>query len=130
MLFNQIIASSFYLFLGNGALQVPQITYVSSDITNRAGRRLSIVWRDDIIEMDIADGATVQLRYKIQSYMNPPPVYKLFPVRYGTNITDLINKDTVMIVPAANAPTVITSAICSSSKLNHSIARSVDELIS
>ena len=76
--------------------------------------------------MDIADGATVQLRYKIQSYMNPPPVYKFFTVRYGTNITDLINKDTVLTVPATSAPTVITPAICSSSKFNHTITQSLN----
>lgn len=100
----------------SGALQVPETFFVSADITNRAGRRVSLVWRDDITELDIADGATAQLRYKVLTYLLPPPVYKLFVTRYGSNVTDLINKDTVLLVPATLAPTNVTTAICSSSK--------------
>ena len=108
--------ASFLGFPESGALQVPQQYFVNADITNRAGRRVSLVWRDDIIELDIADGATVRFRYKILTYMIPPPVYKLFVVRYGTNVSDLINKESYLAVPAVSAPSNVTSAICSSSK--------------
>ena len=104
------------VFSGNSVLQVPQQFYINADITNRAGRRVSLVWRDDIIEFDIADGATAQLRYKVLTYMVPPPIYKLFVVRYGTNVSDLINKDAFVTISATSQPNNITSAVCSSSK--------------
>ena len=110
-----------FIFVEGGALQVPQQYYVNADITNRAGRRVSLVWRDDIIEFDISDGATFQFRYKVLTYMIPPPVYKFFAVRYGTNVSDLINKGPYLDVPATSAPSNVTNGICSSSKSNISI---------
>lgn len=77
---------------------------------------MSLVWRDDIIETDVADGASIQLRYKVLSYMTPPPIYKFFVVRYGSNVSDLINKEAFLTVPATSAPSNVTSGICSASK--------------
>ena len=77
---------------------------------------MSLVWRDDIIELDIADGAMASLRYKIQTYYRPLPPYNFFVVRYGTNVTDLINKDASLTVDTSLMSSNISTAVCSSSK--------------
>ena len=73
-------------------ISAPQTFHLDFEIENRAGKRVTVVWRDDIREIDVDDGSMGQFSYVIKTSVVPLPRYKFTAVRYGTNISQLVNK--------------------------------------
>lgn len=68
------------------------------NVQNNAGTRITITWRDGIKETDIDEGAKGEFTYNITSYVKNLPQYNFMMVRYGTNISELVNMESVIMV--------------------------------
>lgn len=77
--------------LGDGILQTPQHYYLNFAVQNNAGTRVTLTWRDGIKEIDVDENAKNVVNYNVTSYVKQLPKYNLNVVRYGTNISELIN---------------------------------------
>ena len=85
---------------------------------NNAGSRTTITWRDGIKENDIEEGQKATFSYNITSYVIQLPKYEFMVVRYGTNISELVNGQNVFeIRPNLDYSTFVKYTITSSGKI-------------
>ena len=85
---------------------------------NNAGSRTTITWRDGIKENDIEEGQKATFSYNITSYVTQLPKYEFMVVRYGTNISELVNGQNVFeIRPNLDYSTFVKYTIASSGKI-------------
>ena len=82
---------SLFCVSGDGVLKTAQHYYLNFAVQNNAGTRVTLTWRDGIKEIDVDENAKNAISYNVTSYVKQLPKYNLNVVRYGTNISELIN---------------------------------------
>ena len=107
-----------WLILGDGVLQSPQHYYLNFAVQNNAGTRVTLTWRDGIKEIDVDENAKNAVNYNVTSYVKQLPKYNLNVVRYGTNISELINnQQNIEMSPTLTDQPGATLTVTSSGKL-------------
>ena len=80
------------------------------------GTRITVTWRDGIKEVDIDDGAVGMFVYNISSYVTTLPAYNFMMVRYGTNVSELINNQPLFEVAPSQTCSPVLLGVTSSGK--------------
>ena len=99
-------------------ISTPVTYFINMIMQNNAGSRTTITWRDGIKENDIEEGQKATFSYNITSYVTQLPKYEFMVVRYGTNISELVNGQNVFeIRPNLDYSTFVKYTITSSGKI-------------
>ena len=109
-----ITISILVLLSGEGIAQLSMYCF-NLKIQNNAGTRITVTWRDGIKELDIDDGAVGNFFYNISAYVTTLPTYNFLMVRYGTNVSELVNNQAVLeVTPTTDCNSVMVLVVTAS----------------
>ena len=96
-------------------LTTPQKYFVNLAIQNNAGTRITATWRDGIKEVDVDEGSMGTFEFNVTSYQKELPKYYLNVIRYGTNISELVNNQQVVeILPTLTQQSPVNYVVTTS----------------